>query len=131
MSEYTLQQFSDRLNAIWDARLRENPAENIAIPALGLVGEAGEVSEHFKKHIRDGKPIVDNIELAYELGDVLHYWCRLAKLAGYTPGEIMSLNEAKLAMRRKARAQGLYTEHAVKQRQETGHPMLCGCRECM
>lgn len=105
----TLQQFSDRLNAVWEAKLRENPVENIAIPALGLVGEAGEVSEHFKKHIRDGKPIKGNVELAYELGDVLHYWCRLAYLCDLTPEVIMQLNEAKLAARRAAK-DALFTE---------------------
>lgn len=106
----TLEEFSESLNKIWDAKLRANPVENIAIPALGLVGEAGEVSEHFKKHIRDGVPIEGNLELAYELGDVLHYWCRLVKLTGYTSAEIMYLNETKLKARRAKRAQGLYTE---------------------
>lgn len=100
----TLDEFSRNLNARWDAKLRDNPVENIAIPALGLVGEAGEVSEHFKKHIRDGAPIEGNMSLAFELGDVLHYWCRLVKLTGYTPAEIMSLNEAKLEARRAAKA---------------------------
>lgn len=106
-----LQLFSDRLNERWDSRLRSVPAENIAIPAMGLCGEAAEVaaevmmasgraSEHFKKHIRDGKAIVGNLELGYELGDVLHYWCRLTHLAGFTPGQIMAMNEFKLAKRR-------------------------------
>ncbi len=97
---FTIQAFSGRLNAIWDAKLRANAAENIAIPALGLVGEAGEVSEHFKKHLRDGRPIIGNMELAAELGDVLHYWCRLTHLAGFYPADIMRMNEEKLAKRR-------------------------------
>lgn len=118
----TIQQFSDRLNAIWDAKLRANPVENIAIPALGLCGEAaetatevmmacGRASEHFKKNIRDGKPL-HNMELAKELGDVLHYWCRLTKLAGFTPADIMLVNEAKLAERRKTNAAVLDTMRA-------------------
>lgn len=98
--------FSRRLNMIWDYKLRETHLEDVAIPALGLVGEAGEVSEHFKKYIRDGKPIKDNTELALELGDVLHYWCRLVHLAGFDPAEIMALNESKLAMRRAEKAAG-------------------------
>ena len=109
----TLDKFSDDLNKIWEEKLRDNPVENIAIPALSLVGEAGEVSEHFKKHIRDGKPIQNNPDLALELGDVLHYWCRLVYLTGYTPAEIMLLNQVKLAERRKARAVGLYTERGA------------------
>lgn len=117
MTEYTIQEFSDKLNAYWDEREQgARRVQDVAIPALGLVGEASEVTEHlpgtdltvlcaktaeqFKKHIRDGKPLEDNIELAFEFGDVLHYWCRLVRLAGFTPGEIMELNEAKLAKRR-------------------------------
>lgn len=100
----SLELFSGKLNANWDARLRPTNSENIAIPALGLVGEAGEVSEHFKKHIRDGAPIVRNEALALELGDVLHYWCRLTYLAGYTPQEIMRMNEEKLTARRALKA---------------------------
>lgn len=109
----TINQFSDKLNTIWDAKLRPNQAENIAIPALGLVGESGEVSEHFKKHIRDGAPIVGNTELALELGDVLHYWCRLVHMAGYSPGEIMRMNEEKLAKRRAEKAAGLRTDNGA------------------
>jgi NTP pyrophosphatase (non-canonical NTP hydrolase) len=109
----TIDEFSNALNTIWDAKLRANQSENIAIPALGLVGEAGEVSEHFKKHIRDGAPIVGNIELAKELGDVLHYWCRLTKLAGFTPADIMRINEEKLAQRRAEKAAGLRTDNGA------------------
>lgn len=96
---YSIQNFSNRLNDIWNEKLRGDIAD-VAIPALGLVGEAGEVSEHFKKYIRDGKPIVDNIELALELGDVLHYWCRLVYMSGLTPALVMAMNEKKLAKRR-------------------------------
>lgn len=124
----TIQDFSDKLNAVWDAKLRANASENIAIPAMGLCGEAAETaaevmkaagcaSEHFKKHIRDGKPIKRNHALALELGDVLHYWCRLVKLADYSPAEIMQLNEDKLEAKRAAKAAaslpaGLYTERS-------------------
>jgi len=105
MSEDTLADFSARLNLIWEEKRYEHThSENIAIPALGLVGEAGETVEHFKKYIREGKPIVGNVDLAYELGDVLHYWCRLAYLAGLSPKQIMDLNEAKLAKRRAEKA---------------------------
>lgn len=114
MTMPTIESFSATLNARWDASLRANPTDNIAIPAMGLCGEAseaaaevmmasGRASEHFKKYIRDGAPIVANLALAYELGDVLHYWCRLVHLTGYSPSEIMHLNEVKLEARRAAR----------------------------
>lgn len=98
----TIDQFHEALNRGWDERLRGSGAD-IAIPALGLAGEAGEVVEHYKKHIRDGAPIFRKHSLALELGDVLHYWCRLVYLAGFTPSEIMELNEAKIAARRAAK----------------------------
>ena len=98
----TIEEFSTALNDHWNTRLRGGESD-ISIPALGLTGEAGEVVEFFKKHIRDGASIARNEALALEFGDVLHYWCRLVYLAGYTPAEIMELNERKLAARRLAK----------------------------
>lgn len=94
-----LEDFSAELNARWD---KVDHPNGVAIASLGLCGEAGEVSECFKKHLRDGRPVAGDPELALELGDVLHYWCRLAYLAGYTPAEIMLLNQAKVLQKREA-----------------------------
>lgn len=109
----TVEQFSADLNAKWDKRMLERQRKfnhaameerDVSIPAMGLMGEAGEAGEYFKKHIRDGTPIWQNRKLAYELGDVLHYLCRCADLAGYTIEDIAELNEKKIARREKRRA---------------------------
>lgn len=103
----TVEQFSNDLNARWDQDIRNRNdgavrrgVADYAIPSMGLMGEAGEAGEHFKKFIRDGVPVFRNARLAFELGDVLHYLCRCADLAGYTLQELAMLNEHKLATRR-------------------------------
>ena len=47
----------------------------VIYPALGLCGEAGEVAEKIKKHMRDGKTLFG---VGLELGDVLWYISALA-----------------------------------------------------
>lgn len=95
----TVDYFSAWVRDSWEQRARGD-IRDYAIPALGLVGEAGEVSEHFKKYIRgDGAHPLDDAALLLELGDVLHYWCRLCQLTGTTPAEIMALNIAKCEAR--------------------------------
>ena len=70
---------------------------------LGLVGEAGEVAEKYKKIIRDkeGKlSTADKAEITKELGDVLWY---VAVLAGYldvTLESVAKQNIAKLESRK-------------------------------
>ncbi|MGL5079713.1 MAG: nucleoside triphosphate pyrophosphohydrolase family protein, partial [Waterburya sp.] len=64
---------------------------NIMYLVLGLLGEAGEVAEKFKKHLRDksleGKVFLGDEDfrkqVALELGDVCWYVARLADLIGY------------------------------------------------
>jgi NTP pyrophosphatase (non-canonical NTP hydrolase) len=73
----------------------------ISYPTLGLCGEAGEVAEKVKKHIRDGRTL-DRAELAKELGDVLWYLAVLADDLGLTLSEIADINIRKL-MDRKTR----------------------------
>ncbi len=71
-------------------------------PALGLVGEAGEVSEKVKKMYRDcdGVASLDfKIELTKELGDVLWYATALARKAGVSLQNVAEANIAKLHSR--------------------------------
>jgi NTP pyrophosphatase (non-canonical NTP hydrolase) len=95
----TLTGFSAWVGYNWDAKMRGD-SRDMAIPAMGLMGEAGEVGEHFKKFIRgDGVHPIANEALTLELGDVLHYWCRLCQLSGNDPHEVMRLNMEKCEKR--------------------------------
>lgn len=78
----------------------------ITYPALGLVGEAGEVSEKVKKLLRRnvvmpmGVDSFTRIEIARELGDVLWYVACLADDLGFTLEEVAQMNLDKLASRK-------------------------------
>lgn len=73
----------------------------LPILALGLAGEAGEVCDKLKKHIR----INDNIEnfdieaLKRELGDTLWYLTSIADELGLTLDNIMNTNVEKITSR--------------------------------
>ena len=71
---------------------------NVIYAAMGMCGEAGEVSELIKKYAYHGHTI-DTEHLARELGDVLWYVSYMAHLFGYSLGEIMAMNQEKLAKR--------------------------------
>ena len=68
----------------------------VVYPTLGLCGEAGEVAEKIKKHMRDGRSLVG---VGLELGDVLWYISALADDLGITLEEIAQANVDKLAGR--------------------------------
>ena len=68
----------------------------ITYPTLGLCGEAGEVAEKVKKHMRDGKTLVG---VGLELGDVLWYISALADDLGVTLEEVAQANVDKLRSR--------------------------------
>jgi NTP pyrophosphatase (non-canonical NTP hydrolase) len=70
---------------------RERLVEN----TLGLVGEAGEVSEKVKKLFRDKSKFTDE-EVLKELGDVLFYTTALANIFGGNLRKVMEMNMAKL-----------------------------------
>ena len=62
---------------------------------LGLVGEAGEVSEKIKKLFRDKNKFSDD-EVLKELGDVLFYTVALSNIFNGNLRKIMEMNMAKL-----------------------------------
>ena len=68
----------------------------VTYPTLGLCGEAGEVAEKVKKHMRDGKSLNG---LGLELGDVLWYISALADDLGVTLEEVAQANVDKLKSR--------------------------------
>jgi NTP pyrophosphatase (non-canonical NTP hydrolase) len=78
----------------------ENQALNYL--ALGLNGEAGEVAEKIKKHIRDGKEL--DQDFAKELGDTLWYLARLVDELDTDLSEVAEANLDKL-LDRKERGQ--------------------------
>jgi len=77
----------------------------VVYPALGLCGEAGEVAEKIKKHIRDGIDIDNTLNklkevLSRELGDVLWYISNLASDLDISLNYIAKSNIDKLKDRK-------------------------------
>jgi NTP pyrophosphatase (non-canonical NTP hydrolase) len=94
------------LNDYQSAALRTaiypNMGANFPYPALGLVGEAGEVADKLKKVIRDNDGILtDPVRdaVAKELGDVMWYLAVLAYELDYDLSTIAQNNLDKLASR--------------------------------
>ena len=80
---------------------------NFIYPALGLVGEAGEIAEKIKKVIRDDNYIVTEekrSEITKELGDVLWYIANLSKELGISLEDVASKNLEKLRSRQERNA---------------------------
>lgn len=72
--------------------------QELSYLALGLNGEAGEVADKIKKHLRDGKLDIGGI--IYELGDVCWYVARLAESLGYELEDVLTINYSKLESRK-------------------------------
>lgn len=75
---------------------------------LGLVGEAGEVAEKFKKIVRDKNGQIsdeDIAEIKKELGDVLWYINAVTDYLGLSLDEVAEHNLVKLFDRKKRGAQ--------------------------
>jgi NTP pyrophosphatase (non-canonical NTP hydrolase) len=81
---------------------------NIADPAfitkiLGLVGEAGEVAEKFKKVLRDKEANLsdsDKAEVVKELGDVLWYISSITHYLGVPLQQVADVNLEKVHSRK-------------------------------
>ena len=79
-------------------------SEDIAklVYALGLVGEAGELSDLIKKNVAHGHPITtkeDRDKLIKELGDVFWYLSQIAREYGLRLSEVAKDNILKLRTR--------------------------------
>lgn len=70
----------------------------LAMGALGLTGEAGEVADEIKKILYHNKS-PNYSALVLELGDVLWYTTYLAHMLGYTLDDVMRINVDKLRKR--------------------------------
>lgn len=72
------------------------------VKILGLSGEAGEVTEKFKKVIRDGNGKLDEDskrEIVKEMGDVLWYLATIARYMDVPFSEVAGKNIEKLSGR--------------------------------
>ncbi|MBU5214379.1 nucleoside triphosphate pyrophosphohydrolase family protein [Heyndrickxia oleronia] len=77
--------------AVYDEKAKANYA-------MGLSGEAGEVTDLIKKELFHGHNI-DPVDVKKELGDVLHYLSGLATMYGWTLEEVANTNIEKLSKR--------------------------------
>ena len=97
--------FQDWVKSGWTRKVGDeaDARRELAIMALGLAGEAGEVIEPIKKEIRGDGP-VDIDYLTLELGDVLHYLCRIASHYNIPISRVIAMNVRKIEDRRGKRA---------------------------
>lgn len=70
----------------------------LAVYALGLAGEAGEVADLLKKYVGHGHDL-DRLKVQKELGDVLWYIAALATVLGIDLDQVAETNLAKLKAR--------------------------------
>lgn len=66
--------------------------------STGIVTEAAEIADVYKKHIAYGTDI-DEYNVKEEIGDALWYIARFLELKNWTFAEVMALNTAKLKAR--------------------------------
>lgn len=90
-SRYTEEQAAERAERI-------PPHAELLHACLGLSGETGELIDEIKKSIFYGRPW-NSDKILSELGDVLHYYMRLASMLNYSLPTIMTANADKLEKR--------------------------------
>jgi MazG nucleotide pyrophosphohydrolase domain. len=72
--------------------------ENLTLGALGISGEAGEVTDYIKKIVFHGHEL-DKEKISLELGDVLWYLSYISKLIDVPLEKIADMNIEKLKQR--------------------------------
>jgi NTP pyrophosphatase (non-canonical NTP hydrolase) len=85
------------------------PVRELSVLTLGLIGEAGEFSEHVKKYLGHGHAL-DRDVLQKELGDVIWYWACLHVWLGLDPSVTLGSNIEKL---RERYPQGFSQERSI------------------
>lgn len=93
-----IDKYSDFTNTVWRDPSDNSLNNELAILALGLVGESGEVAEKIKKLLHYGREINLN-DMQKELGDVVYYWARICRKCGFDPSEVLQANIDKLGAR--------------------------------
>jgi NTP pyrophosphatase (non-canonical NTP hydrolase) len=85
------------------AKVSQPPTtERLCYLGLGLAAEAGEVADHVKKLLRDGR--LDEAAMIDELGDVVYYWACLCAASGRKPSDLLAASKSKIE--RKAASRG-------------------------
>lgn len=98
ISRITPEEYQDRLIVISKKFSDNGVIKAIASCALGLSGEAGEVSEILKRYFREGKE-PHKEELTRELGDVVAYVVLLGVSFGIDFEDVLLTNIRKLEAR--------------------------------
>ena len=94
--EYGFREYA--IAALRTAQQERGDRELLLNGVFGLVGEAGEVVDHLKKHLFQGH-VLDSAHIADELGDVLWYVNLIAAACGCELDAIAQGNIAKLQAR--------------------------------
>lgn len=95
------QQYQEFCKSLWKSEEKTKEMQ-LAIAALGLVGESGETADFIKKSLRNANFPLQLDKIKLELGDVLYYVCTIATLLGISLDEIISANVEKLTARNEA-----------------------------
>jgi NTP pyrophosphatase (non-canonical NTP hydrolase) len=99
-----VQELLEEKTALVDTKVFENDVdrtfrklsviEGIMNCALGIVGEGGEVADIIKKVVYQGHDL-NHVDVIDELGDVLYYVTKMAKLMDSSLDEVMTMNMMK------------------------------------